>query len=267
MTGEPLLRVRDVGVRLGRSPILDGVSLDVPAGGWTAVIGPNGAGKSTLLRAIIGVIDHTGSIMIDGAESAKMSGKQRARLVGYAPQRPVLPDGISVADYVLLGRTAHGSLLTGPTSGDRREVHRAIDLLDLGELAHRPLRTLSGGESQRAVLARVLAQRPRLVILDEPTSALDLGHAQGLLELVDDLRRSEGITVLSTLHDLVLAGQYAQRLVLLDRGTVVVDGPADRVLTEENLRAHYGAHVRVVTDADGVHLHPVRQPGVTTLIR
>ena len=255
---EPLLRVRDVGVRIGRSTILDGVSLDVPAGGWTAVIGPNGAGKSTLLRAIVATVAHTGSITVDGLDVAALSARQRARLIGYAPQRPVLPDGISVADYVLLGRTAHSSLLTGPKVADRREVERAIDLLDLGALADRSLRTLSGGESQRAVLARVLAQRPRLIVLDEPTSALDLGHAQTLLELVDELRRSEGLTVLSTLHDLVLAGQYAQRLVLLDRGTVAAAGRADEVLTEQNLRMHYGASVRVVTDAGGVHLHPVR---------
>lgn len=259
-----VLRVRDVGVRFGRSQILDGVRLDVPAGGWTSVIGPNGAGKSTLLKAIVAAVAHTGSITIDGVDVAGLSGRQRARLIGYAPQRAVLPDGISVADYVLLGRTAHSSLLTAPRAVDRREVDRAIDLLDLGALAGRTLRTLSGGESQRAVLARVLAQRPRLVVLDEPTSALDLGHAQGLLELIDGLRRSEGITVLSTLHDLVLAGQYAQRLVLLDRGAVVADGPATAVLTEENLRTHYGATVRVVTDAAGVHLYPIRVSDRTT---
>jgi iron complex transport system ATP-binding protein len=123
-------------------------------------------------------------------------------------------------------------------------------------MAERQLATLSGGEQQRAVLARALAQQPRVLLLDEPTAALDLGHAQQVLDLVDDLRRQDGLTVLSTLHDLTLAGQYADRLLLLDEGRVVIEGAASEVLTEEHLAAYYGARVRIIYEGG----HPVVLP-------
>ncbi len=253
-----LLEVVDVRVRLGRATVLDGVDLAVREGGWTAVVGPNGAGKSTLLRAVAGLARHSGRVVMDGADLVAASPRQRARLVGYAPQTPVLPEALPVRDYVMLGRTPHRALLASPRSVDHEEVARALDRLDLTALGDRPLRTLSGGERQRAVLARVLAQRPRLVLLDEPTSSLDLGHAQQVLELVDRLRGQEGLTVLATLHDLVLAAQYADHLVLLDRGRVVAAGSPQEVLTEANLATHYGAHAEVVSGPDGVRVHPVR---------
>lgn len=253
-----LLEASGVGVRLGRAQVLDGVALAVPEGGWTAVVGPNGAGKSTLLRVVAGLVSHRGRVRLDGADLAVQSPKDRARLVGYAPQTPVMPEALHVREYVMLGRTPHRALLAAPRTDDHDEVARALDRLDLTRLADRQLRTLSGGERQRAVLARVLAQRPRLVLLDEPTSALDLGHAQQVLELVDRLRTEEHLTVLSTMHDLVLAGQYAEHLVLLDGGRVVAAGAPADVLTEDRLAAHYGANARVEAGPDGVRVHPVR---------
>ncbi len=295
-TAEPparaLLEATGIGVRLGRTQVLDDVDLSVPVGGWSVVVGPNGAGKSTLLRAITGLVRYAGTLRFrvpsgvagpgsrPGSQAGSqlenpsaagdpgsgavtvdlrsMPSRQRARLIGYAPQRPILPDGMIVADYVMLGRTPHRGLLAAPGGDDREEVDRALQLLDLTALADRQLRTLSGGEAQRAVLARVLAQRPALVLLDEPTSALDLGHAQQLLELIDTLRRSEGLTVLATLHDLVLAGQYSEHLMLLDGGRIAAAGTPQQVLTEANLAEHYGASARVVSGPDGVQVHPVR---------
>ena len=147
-----------------------------------------------------------------------MHRRDRARCLAYAPQTPVLPDGVTTRDYVTLGRTPHRPLLAAPRGVDRQVVADVMDRLGLGPLAERPLATLSGGEQQRAVLARALAQQPRVLLLDEPTASLDLGHAQQVLDLVDRLRRQDGLTVLSTLHDLTLAGQYADRLALLSRG-------------------------------------------------
>lgn len=253
-----LLDIDGVRARLGRATVLDAVSLGVPEGGWTAVVGPNGAGKSTLLRAVAGLVRYQGRVRLDGVDLATASPRARARLIGYAPQVPLMPETMPVRDYVMLGRTPHRPLLAAPRGVDHHAVTRALDLLDLTALADRLLRTLSGGERQRAVLARVLAQRPRLVLLDEPTASLDLGHAQQVLELVDRLRREEHLTVLATLHDLVLAGQYADRLVLLDGGRVVADGLPQTVLTAQNLAAHYGASARVEAGPDGVRVHPVR---------
>ena len=259
-TADPAgLRVTGLGVRFGRAVILDGVEVAVPPGSWTAVVGPNGAGKSTLLRAIAALVPHTGSVLLDGVDVAALPPRARAVRIGYAPQIPTVPEGISVGDYVMLGRTPHRGLLAGASHADGVAVAAALDRLELDSLARRPMRTLSGGERQRAVLARALAQQPRLLLLDEPTAALDLGHAQQVLELVDELRLGAGLAVVSTLHDLVLAGQYADQLVLLAAGQVVAAGPAEQVLTEAALARYYGASARVELGPDGVHVHPVRR--------
>jgi iron complex transport system ATP-binding protein len=250
--------VSGLGVRLGRAQVLHGVDLIAEPGTWTAIVGPNGAGKSTMLRALAGLVRHSGVIRLDGEDVDRLGPRRRAAVIGYAPQVPVLPDAITVREYVQLGRTPHHSLLAGPGDGDRTVVAHALELLDLAGLAERQLRTLSGGERQRAVLARALAQQPRLLLLDEPTSSLDLGHAQQLLELVDRLRRDQDVTVVSTLHDLTLAGQYARHLVLLAHGRVVASGPAGQVLTADTLARHYGASADVVTGPGGVLVQPVR---------
>jgi iron complex transport system ATP-binding protein len=255
-----LLEVRAVGATLGRARVLDAVDVTVEPRSWTGVVGPNGAGKSTLLRVLAGLLRHEGTVLLDGRELRDLPARDRASEIGYAPQVPLLPDTITVREYVLLGRTPYRSLLTGPRAEDRAVVEDALERLDLAALAARPLRTLSGGERQRAVLARAVAQQPRLLLLDEPTASLDLGHAQQVLELVDRLRREDGLTVVSTLHDLALAGQYADRLVLLAAGRVVAEGPPREVLSADMLAAHYGARADVVAGPDGVRVHPVR-PG------
>lgn len=250
------LRVRGLRVVIDGNPIVRDVDLDVPSGSWTTVIGPNGAGKSTMLRAISGLVPHTGSVEIFGtAVDRSNRGSRRrstrrslARLLASVAQDPVVPPGVTVAQYVLLGRTPYLPLLGRESSADLAAVHSALDRLDLLRFADRRLSTMSGGERQRVFLARALAQGAPLLVLDEPTTALDIGHQQEVLELVDDLRRTEGLTVLATMHELSIAGQYADRLVLLAAGSVVADGPAPTVLTEELLHRHYGARVRVLTD-------------------
>jgi len=252
------LEVTGLGVRLGRTQVLTDVALTAGPGSWTAVIGPNGAGKSTLLRAVLGVVRHTGTVRWDGVPLDTVPRRERARRIAYAPQLPVLPEGVTTRDYVSLGRTPHRPLLAAPRAADRAVVEETMARLELAALADRVLTTLSGGEQQRAVLARALAQQPQVLLLDEPTAALDLGHAQQVLDLVDRLRRTDGLTVLSTLHDLTLAGQYADRLVLLAAGRVVADGTPAQVLTPGALRTHYGARASVVTGPDGPAVLPVR---------
>lgn len=252
------LDIHGLSVTLGRSTVLDDVDLTVEPGTWSAVVGPNGAGKSTLLRAVAGLVRHGGRILLDGVDVDRLGPRHRAAEIGYSPQVPVLPEGITVRDYVLLGRTPYRSLLAAPGPDDLAVVNLAIERLDLGPLANRPLHAVSGGEGHRAVLARALAQRPRVLLLDEPTTALDLGHAQAVLDLVDRLRTEEGLTVLSTLHDLVFAAQYAQRLTLLSRGRVVAAGAPADVLTEQALATHYGARAEVTVGPEGLRVHPVR---------
>ncbi|HVN10887.1 MAG TPA: ABC transporter ATP-binding protein [Kineosporiaceae bacterium] len=253
-----LLEVRGVRVGKGGVRLLHGVDAVAEPHSWTAVVGPNGAGKTTLLRCIAGLQRHTGAVLLDGRPVMSLSARERAQEIGYAPQVPVLPEAVTVAEYVLLGRTPYRPLLVGPRREDRRVVADALERLDLTSLAGRTLRTLSGGERQRAVLARALAQQPRTLLLDEPTASLDLGHAQTVLELVDGLRRETGLTVVTTLHDLVLAAQYADQLVLLGAGRVAAAGRPQDVLTAETLAQHYGARAEVIADATGVRVHPLR---------
>ncbi|AOS64380.1 ABC transporter ATP-binding protein [Actinoalloteichus hymeniacidonis] len=235
----------------GATPVVHDVAVDVGTGDWLGIIGPNGAGKSTLLKAIAGLIPHQGTVRLGELPLESMSHRDRARSIGYSPQIPQIPPGISVTDYILLGRTPYLPPLGREGRRDLIVVADVLRRLDLVALADRELGTLSGGERQRAVLARVLAQQPRLLLLDEPTTGLDLGHAQALLELVDRLRVEDGVTVVSTLHDLTLAGQYATRLLLLDRGRAVSVGTPDEVLTEPLITTHYDATVSVLIASDG----------------
>ncbi|EHR62518.1 ABC transporter ATP-binding protein [Saccharomonospora cyanea] len=251
------LRLDGVGVAYNGEPVVRDVSVALEQGGWLAVVGPNGAGKSTLLKAIAGLVPHAGSITVHGTPTDTLTRRQRATLVGYAAQSPVLPGKLTVTDYVLLGRTPHLGPLARETAADLDIVRETLDRLDLGALAGRELDTLSGGERQRAVLARVLVQRTRLLLLDEPTSGLDIGHAQALLERLDRLRTEDGITVVTTLHDLTFAAQYADTLLLIDGGEVAVAGSGHEVLTAARLRTHYSAQVEVLTTTTG---HPVVAP-------
>jgi iron complex transport system ATP-binding protein len=246
-------------VSLGGALVLDGVDISVSAGEWVTVIGPNGAGKSTLLRAVGGRLPHRGSVSLFGTPSAALSRRSRARMVAAVPQTPVVPAGMAVLDYVMLGRTPHISPLGRESSGDLEVVRSVLRRLELSSFAGRMLSTLSGGERQRAFLARALAQEAPLLLLDEPTSALDIGHQQDVLELVDELRRDSSLTVLATMHDLSVAGEYADRLVLMAGGRVVAAGPPREVLTEELLAEQYKARVRVVDGEHGPIVVPVRR--------
>jgi iron complex transport system ATP-binding protein len=172
------------------------VGLDevVGSGEWLCVIGPNGAGKSSLLRAVAGLVASSGTARIGEHDVATCTPREAARLVAFVPQDPVLPDDMSVYDYVMLGRNPYIRPLGRESGHDRDVVSRVIGELELGVFVRRMLGTLSGGERQRVVVARALAQESPVLLLDEPTSALDLGHQQRALELVDKLRRERGIT-------------------------------------------------------------------------
>jgi iron complex transport system ATP-binding protein len=252
---------RDVAVAFGGVDVLCGIDLEVPSGGWVTVVGPNGAGKSTLLRAVGGIVDAGGSIDLGGRSVAGMARRELARLVALVPQEPVIPPGMRVVDYVLLGRTAHLGFFEVEGDADLDVAVKALADLDAGPLADRTVDTLSGGERQRIVIARALAQESPVLLLDEPTTALDVGHQQEVLDLVDRLRSERNLTVLATMHDLTLAGQYADLLVMLDAGVVAAAGSADEVLTEEAVNRHYGARVRVVPDEAGPIVVPVRRAG------
>jgi len=245
------LELRDLGVSFGRREVVHAFNDVVRSGEWLGLIGPNGAGKSSLLRAIVGTIPSAGDILVDGVSLAHRSRQRRAALVAYVPQEPLMPDDMTGAEYVLLGRSPYVGYFGSETKHDRALVHDVLDRLDLAELGHRRLGTLSGGERQRLVIARALATEAPILLLDEPTSALDIGHQQQALELVARLRREHGLTVVSAMHDLTLAGLYSDRLTLLYAGRVVASGSAEAVLRADTLAEFYGVRVSVHHEPDG----------------
>ena len=253
------LEARAVSVTLGRQRVLEDVGVAVDRGEWVAVIGPNGAGKSTFLHALTGITECGGEVLVEGVAARLLGRRQLARQIALVPQQPQIPQELTVAEYVLLGRTPHIGYFGGEGRSDRLAAGRAIGRLGLQKLVGRTLGSLSGGELQRAVLARALAQDAPILLLDEPTSALDLGRQQLALELVDRLRRESGLAVVSAMHDLSLAGQYADRLLLLDGGRLVVQGTAAEVLSEEVIGRHYGAEVRVIHEDGLVFVLPRRR--------
>ncbi|MGH2933469.1 MAG: ABC transporter ATP-binding protein [Gaiellaceae bacterium] len=253
-----MIELRDLAVRFDRTEAVRGVSLDVAAHEWVILIGPNGAGKTSILRALCGLLPFAGEARLGGRDVRSLGRRELARGIAFVPQNPVTPFELTVAEYVLLGRTPHLGYLGVEGARDRRAVAGALERLDLLGFAERSLGSLSGGELQRAVLARALAQEAPLLLLDEPTTSLDLGRQQQVLELVDSLR-GDGLTVLSTMHDLTLAGQFADRLLLLAGGAVVAEGPPAEVLSSETLAEYYGASVRVVEDEAGIFVLPLRR--------
>ncbi len=241
----------------GNEAVCD-LSLVVEPGEWVALIGPNGAGKTTTLRAFAGLVSFRGSVLLDGRSVADTPRREIARRVAVVPQKPRTPAELTVAEYVLLGRTPYLGYLASESRADRHAAERAIARLGLEAFVERSLGSLSGGELQRVVLARALAQEAPILLLDEPTSALDLGRQQQALELVDRLRHDHGLTVVSAMHDLSLAGQYADRLLLLEQGRLAAQGSAEEVLSEATIASSYGAEVRVIHEDGNVFVLPRR---------
>jgi iron complex transport system ATP-binding protein len=240
------LLVSGLSVELDGRVILDGVDISVAKGAWLGLVGPNGAGKTTLLSSLTGLVSSQGSISLGGIPLEGLSVRRRAQIIASVPQQPVIPSEMTVGDYILLGRTPHIDYLGSETRNDYAAARAAVAALELIGFEHRRLGTLSGGEAQRAILARALAQEAPLLLLDEPTTSLDIGAQQSVLELVESLRQSRALTVISSLHDLTLAAQFCDELLVLDRGRAVLRGRSTEVLTEATVSAYFGAEVDIL---------------------
>ena len=248
-----------VSVAYDGEPVVRDLDLTVASGEWLSLIGPNGAGKTTILRAIARLVSFQGEIRIGGRAVTELSSRDVARQVAVLVQEPQMPAGMTVAQYVLLGRAPHLGYLGKESSRDRRIVRDVVRRLTLEELASRPLDRLSGGERQRAAIARALAQQAPVLLIDEPTSSLDVGRQQSVLELIDELRKEQELTVIAAMHELTLAGQYADRLALLVGGRLAAVGSAAEVLTEPAIAEHYRAQVKVIQmNGSGTAVVPVR---------
>ena len=225
--------------------IVDGIDLTPPDGALTGVLGPNGAGKSTLLRLVAGVLRGSGAVLVDGADLLALPRRERARRLALVEQESPAPDGLTVHETVLLGRTPHGSLFSGMAPTDHDLADRALDDAGAAELRDRTVATLSGGERQRVAIARALAQAPRVLLLDEPTNHLDVRAQLEALDVVARLT-ARGVTVLAALHDLNLAAAACDQVVLLAAGRVVAAGDVQEVLRPGVLDPAYGVRSAVL---------------------
>jgi iron complex transport system ATP-binding protein len=252
------LRANLLNVTLGNKKVVSDFSVSVSVGDLVCVIGPNGAGKSSMLRALAGIVDSSGELFIDDKNLRSLNQRARACWIAYVAQEPVMPQGMSVFNYVMLGRTAHLNMLASETPRDVEVTNYVIDEIGLHDFVERDVATLSGGERQRVAIARALAQASPIVLLDEPTTALDVGYQQEVLELIDRLRKEKKIAVISTMHDLTVSGLYPDRLILLANGRIVAQGDARTVLTAERILEHYGARVNVIESETGPVVIPER---------
>jgi len=251
--------LRGVGISYESEVVISGLDLEIASGEWLALIGPNGAGKTTILRAIARLVVYSGEVRIGGRAVAGMGGPELARRVALVMQQPHMPEGMSVSQYVMLGRSPHLAYFGREGRRDHQVVAGILERLALDGLAARPLDHLSGGERQRAAIARALAQQAPVLLVDEPTSSLDVGRQQEVLELIDHLRVEEGLTVIAAMHDLTLAGQYADRIALVVGGKLVAVGSPADVLTEPAIADHYQAQVRVMhMNGSGRAVIPIR---------
>ena len=241
-----MLKIENLSVHYGLRPVLHDISLSVQAGEILALIGPNGAGKSTLIRAASGVIPSKGRVRTNGDDFHALDPMRRARYLAVVPQAISLPPAFTVWETVLMGRTPHLGFLGQASKTDEELARRALERVHAWELADRRVGELSGGESQRVLLARALCQSTPILLLDEPTAHLDLQYQVSLLELVRKLVHEDKLAVLIALHDLNLAARYADRVALMVGGRLQAVGAPREVLTPELISHAYCLPVNVV---------------------
>ncbi|HEY8414629.1 MAG TPA: ABC transporter ATP-binding protein [Thermaerobacter sp.] len=241
-----IIEVEGVRIAYESEPVLDGLSLRVRPGEWLGILGPNGSGKTTLLRAISGYLPaRAGHVLIDGRPLAAYTPGERARRMAAVGAELPTEVPLRVLEYVALGRTPHlgGWGREGPR--DWQIIGQAMERAGVTALAERPLSRLSAGERQKVMIARALAQEPRILLVDEPTSHLDIRHQMDIMDLFADLRARLGLTLIAVLHDINLASLYCDRLVLLREGRVFAAGEPACVITAECIRQVYGCDVLV----------------------
>ena len=232
-----MIKVENLSVRYGNNEIIKNVNLEIPAATWSCLVGPNGAGKTTFLKSLLGMNPYSGSIKIEGRE---VHGDMK-RNIAFVPQRPEIPSGMSVSEYVSLGRSKKDGWGRDAKHG-REIIATVLENCQLVGLRSQFVTHLSGGEMQRVLVARALVQEPEIMLLDEPTSALDLHHQIQTLSQIEALKHT-GVTIISTMHDI--------RFILMNRGTVVVDGPSQDVINSTLFKQVFDNRISVHTLESG----------------
>ncbi|WP_295820285.1 ABC transporter ATP-binding protein [uncultured Microbacterium sp.] len=248
-SASPRLTARALAAGYPGRRVIDGLDLEIAPGRVTMIIGANASGKSTLLGTLARLhAPLAGRVEIDGADVRGIPRRSLAQTVGLLPQHPTAPDGVTVAELVGRGRHPHRGLLQRWSAQDTARVDEAMAWTGITELAERPVGDLSGGQRQRVWIAMALAQDPRILLLDEPTTFLDLSHQLEVLDLLRELNRERGTTVVAVLHDLNLAARYADDLVVMHAGAIIAHGAPTEVMTAETIRRAFGLSALVIPD-------------------
>ena len=250
------IKIRDLVFNYSSQPVLDGICFDVEPGRILGIVGPNGEGKSTLIKCIDNILKPLeGSVCLDGRAVNKMEPMEIARHIGYVPQSATRIFPSTVFDMVLMGRRPH--LAWGSSERDMDKVSNILELLNMSDLSLRYFNELSGGQQQKVLIARVLAQEAKLLLLDEPTSNLDLNQQFEVMEMIRTLVREKGLSAVVVLHDLNLASRFSDRILMLHRGRIFAAGTPETVLTRENIRKVYKMEALINIDLGKPHIIPI----------
>ena len=236
--------------------ILDGINLSIENSEILSLVGPNGSGKTTLIKCIDRILKPKGSILLDGKEIEKMSRQDIARQIGYVPQSSSTPLATTVFDTVLMGRRPHIGWRV--TDADLEKVADVLEMLHLDDLAMRDFSQLSGGQKQKVLIARALAQEPAVLLLDEPTSNLDMLHQLEVMETVSNLVKEKKISAVMAIHDLNLASRFSDKLVMLKKGKIYAAGGPKALLNEYNIGNVYGIEAMILNVLDRTYIVPIR---------
>ena len=255
-----MLQIDDLSFNYGSASILAGIKAGVRRGRILSVVGPNGTGKTTLIKSIVRIVKPSGgTVLIDGIDTRRMSRRELARRVAYVPQNAPAGFPMKVFDTVLMGRRPHVSWR--PSDKDLRLTVEIIQEMNLGDMAMRCMDRLSGGQAQKVLLARALAQEPDYLLLDEPTSSLDLYHQLEVMEIVTALVRSREMGAVIAMHDLNLAARFSDMIMMIKDGKVFDMGPPAELIRPENIRAVYGVEAAVCRQNGHLHVQPLRCAG------
>ena len=260
------LTINHLSFSYSSSPILKGIDLALDLGEVLSIVGPNGSGKSTLLKCINRILKTKGNtVFVDGKDINKLNLKELSKIMGYVPQSSVSVFPFTVFDIVMMGRTPY--IHWSPSEQDYEIVAETLDFLGLSDLAMRHFNELSGGEQQKVIIARALAQQPKILLLDEPTSNLDIKHQLEILCILKDLAQSKHCSIIVAMHDLNMASRFSDKMLMLKKGCIFAVGTPEKVLTEENIEAVYGIKAKVTKSIMGkpqvVPLEPISSKEVS----
>lgn len=263
-----LLDIENLSLSLDKKRILSGISLSITSGSFTCITGPNGSGKTTLMKGIAGLLTpESGRILLEGNDTRSLGAKKIARKVAYVPQDTVIDFEFRAIDIVMMGRSPHIGRFSTESRRDCEIARESMELTGTWELRDKSIKGMSGGERQRVMVARALAQEPKLLLLDEPTSSLDIHHQIELLDVLKELSKSRGMAIAAAIHDLNLAVQYGDKALLLDKGSMYAWGEPESVLSRENVSKVYGVDIYIIENplTGKPHIIPFKKRAANSL--